>query len=152
MASSTFSLDARRADILTADYAAEYGRSSGGQIRVTSKSGTETFHGEAYEYVRNTSLNANTWQRNSNPASGLAATNFTAPDHYNQFGYNIGEPAYIPKLFNRDKNKFFFYWGQEWLKYHYGETPTLTVPTARARRGPRTALRPLRFGASEEPP
>src|SRR5437763_15019412 len=42
--------------ILTADYAAEYGRSSGGQIRVTSKSGTETFHGEAYEYVRHTPL------------------------------------------------------------------------------------------------
>jgi len=42
--------------ILTADYAPEYGRSSGGQIRITSKSGSQEFHGAAYEYVRNTVL------------------------------------------------------------------------------------------------
>ena len=47
----------------------------------------------------------------------------------------LGVPPIYPKLFNRDKNKFFFFWGQEWLKYHYGETPTLTVPTARMRNG-----------------
>src|SRR5947209_4660142 len=50
--------------ILTADYPAEYGRSSGGQIRIISKTGTTDFHGAAYDYVRNAAFNANTWTRN----------------------------------------------------------------------------------------
>ena len=61
--------------ILTADYAPEYGRSSGGQIRITSKSGGQQFHGAAYEYVRNTIFDANPWQRNAVPAT----TKVTAP-------------------------------------------------------------------------
>src|SRR5207245_3698997 len=57
--------------ILTADYAPEYGRTSGGQIRIITKSGGQQFHGATYEYVRNTVLHANTWQRNANScASG----------------------------------------------------------------------------------
>ncbi len=121
--------------ILTSNYNAEYGRSSGGQIRITSKSGGETFHGEAYEYVRNTSLNANTWQRNSSPATGLAATNFTAPQHYNQFGYNIGGPFYIPNHFNTKKDKVFWYWGQEWVRYVFTDSNALTVPSLKMRTG-----------------
>src|SRR6266849_4659531 len=78
--------------ILTADYAAEYGRSSGGQIRIVSKSGTQQFHGSAYEYVRNTMFNANTWQRNTNTSTNplTRTASITAPEHYNQFGYNLG--------------------------------------------------------------
>ena len=53
--------------ILTADYSAEYGRTSGGQIRIITKSGTSDFHGAAYEYFRNTAFNANTWTRNHTP-------------------------------------------------------------------------------------
>jgi len=90
--------------ILTANYAPEYGRSSGAQIRITTKTGTSQFHGAAYEYLRNTAFNANTWARNSNPA-----TAFTAPIHYNQFGFNIGGPIYIPGKFNTNKSKIFFY-------------------------------------------
>src|SRR5207248_6770678 len=48
--------------VLTANYAPEFGRSSGGQIRIISKSGSRDFHGAAYEYVRNTVFNANPWQ------------------------------------------------------------------------------------------
>jgi len=123
--------------ILTADYAAEYGRSSGAQIRVTTKTGTNQFHGAAYEYLRNTALNANTWARNANPV-----TAFTAPVHYNQFGYNIGGPFYIPNYFNTSKTKVFWYWGQEWLKYHFEESGStlpsaglLLVPSAKMRQG-----------------
>src|SRR5262249_56938820 len=50
--------------ILTADYAPEYGRSSGAQIRILTRSGGAQFHGAAYEYLRNTDLDANTWSRN----------------------------------------------------------------------------------------
>src|SRR5216683_4345910 len=118
--------------ILTADYAPEYGRSSGGQIRITSKSGSQDFHGAAYEYVRNTVFNANTWQRNTVPAT----TGITAPVHYNQFGYNIGGPLFIPNHFNRDKSKVFWYWGEEWVRYVFTDTnSTTTVPTLKMRQG-----------------
>jgi predicted heme/steroid binding protein len=117
--------------ILTADYAPEYGRSSGGQIRITSKSGSQTFHGAAYEYVRNTIFDANPWQRNAVPAT----TGVTAPIHYNQFGYNIGGPFYIPNHFNTDKSKVFWYWGEEWVRYIFTDTNGLTVPTVKMRTG-----------------
>src|SRR6195256_7059341 len=118
--------------ILTADYAPEYGRSSGGQIRITSKSGSQDFHGAAYEYVRNTVFDANPWQRNANPAT----THITAPIHYNQFGYNIGGPLYIPNHFNTAKNKVFWYWGEEWVRYIFTDTnSTGTVTTQNMRTG-----------------
>jgi hypothetical protein len=125
--------------ILTTDYAPEYGRTSGAQIRFTSKTGTSQFHGAAYEYLRNTALNANTWARNANP-NGL--TSSAAPVHYNQFGYNIGGPIYIPGKFNTNKSKVFFYLGQEWLKYHFAESGSsvgtaglLLVPSVKMRQG-----------------
>src|SRR5437588_8110251 len=117
--------------ILTADYAPEYGRSSGGQIRITSKSGSQDFHGAAYEYVRNTIFNANPWQRNAVPRT----TGITAPIHYNQFGYNLGGPFYIPNHFNTSKNKVFWYWGEEWVRYIFTDTNGLTVPTVLMRQG-----------------
>src|SRR5947209_15790430 len=117
--------------ILTADYAPEYGRSSGGQIRVTSKSGTQDFHGAAYDYVRNTIFDANPWQRNAVPRT----THITAPVHYNQFGYNIGGPFYIPNHFNTNKTKVFWYWGEEWVRYIFTDTNSLTVPTVLMRQG-----------------
>jgi hypothetical protein len=123
--------------ILTANYSPEYGRASGAQIRVISKSGTPQFHGAAYDYLRNNALNANTWSRNANPLTGSAA-----PLHYNQFGYNLSGPIYIPDKFNSDKNKFFFYWGQEWLKYRFvesgstvGSNGLLGVPSLKMRQG-----------------
>jgi len=116
--------------VLTADYAAEYGRSSGGQIRIISKTGGQQFHGALYEYFRNNDLNANSWSRNTNPATG-----FAQPQHYNQFGYNIGGPFYIPGKLNKDKNKYFWYWGQEWVKYHTVDLASQSVPTALMRTG-----------------
>ena len=116
--------------VLTANYAPEYRSAAGGQIRIVSKSGTSQFHGNLFEYFRNNVLNANSWSRNNNVQTGTVA-----PFHYNQYGYNIGGPAYIPGLFNKDKNKFFFFWGQEWLKYNYGDTARLTVPTQLMRQG-----------------
>lgn len=124
--------------ILTSNYNPEFGRSSGAQIRVITKSGTQQFHGAAYEYLKNNVLNANTWARNANPLT----KGVTAPLHYNQFGYNFGGPAYIPGKFNSDKSKLFFYWGQEWIKYHFqesgfsvGSAGLLSVPTAKMRQG-----------------
>jgi len=123
--------------ILTANYSPEYGRTSGAQIRIISRTGTQQFHGALYEYIRNDALNANTWTRNSNPA-----TQFAPPLHYNQFGYNIGGPIYIPDKFNSNKSRLFFYWGQEWVRYHWQESGSsvgsaglLSVPTLKMRQG-----------------
>lgn len=117
--------------ILTADYGAEYGRSSGGQIRLVTKSGTQVFHGAAFEYVRNTIFNSNSWSRNQVPLTRFV----TAPDHYNQFGYNIGGPVYIPDHFNSNKTKLFFYWGQEWVRRVFTDNQSLAVPTLAMRQG-----------------
>jgi hypothetical protein len=116
--------------ILTAAYAAEYGRSSGAQIRIVTRSGGQQFHGAAYEYVRNDAFNANTWTRNRTNGQ-----NFVPAFRYNQYGYNIGGPAYIPGKFNTGKNKFFWYWAQEWVKYRFTDTATWTVPTNLMRQG-----------------
>src|SRR6266480_1070939 len=78
--------------ILTANYSPEYGRSSGGQIRITTKTGSQQFHGAAYDYVRNTVFNANTWTRNHTGIGTTATQAFVPPVQYNQFGYNIGGP------------------------------------------------------------
>src|SRR5713101_2880383 len=123
--------------ILTANYAPEYGRTSGAQIRIVTKTGTQDFHGAVYEYLRNDAFNANTWTRNTN-----ALTAFVAPMKYNQFGYNLGGPFYIPGKFNTNKKKVFFYWGEEWVKYHFlesgssvGSAGLLSVPTLKMRQG-----------------
>ena len=97
--------------ILTAGYTAEYGRSAGGQVRIVTKSGTSQFHGSAFEYFRNNNMDANSWQRNRS-----TSTNFTAPFKFNQFGYNVSGPIFIPKKFNNDRSKYFFTWGQEFAR------------------------------------
>ena len=118
--------------ILTANYPAEFGRAAGGQIRMIPKSGTSDFHGSAYEYFRNTALNANTWVRNSstNPALRNKPPGF----RYNQFGWNISGPVFFPG-FNTSKQKLFFLAGQEWVKYNHDETVTQTVPTTLMKSG-----------------
>lgn len=122
--------------ILTASYAAEYGRTSGAQIRILTRSGGTEFHGALYEYVRNSAFNANTWTRNHTPdVPGLLPFSSAAPIRYNQFGYNAGGPFYIPNKFNKDKNKFFWYWGQEWVRYRFTDSANWIVPTLKMRQG-----------------
>ena len=119
--------------ILTANYNAEYGRSGGGQVRVVTKSGTRDFHGDAYEYFRNSAMDANTWARNN---STLAVLNGQPqPLRFNQFGYDVSGPIYIPGHLNRDRNKLFFLFGQEWIRYRTSPANTATVPDQAMRNG-----------------
>src|SRR6266853_580950 len=122
--------------ILTASYAAEYGRTSGAQIRILTRSGSSQFHGALYEYVRNDAFNANTWTRNHTPdVAGLLPFSSASPQRYNQFGYNIGGPFYIPNKLNSDKSKFFWYFGQEWVRYRFTDSSNWVVPTNLMRQG-----------------
>jgi hypothetical protein len=118
--------------VLTANYRAEYGRSSAGQIRFVTKSGTQQFHGDGLENYRNAALDANSWQRNRSNDPRLAH----GPDSYsfNQWGFHLGGPVLLPG-FNADRSKMFFFWGEEWIRRRDTPTATATVPSAAMRRG-----------------
>ena len=120
--------------VLTNSYQAEYGRTSGGQVRIVPKSGTTQFHGSVYEFFRNTALNANTWQRKL-PSNAASIQAKPQGFRYNQFGWNLNGPATIPHLFNTGRDKLFFLLGQEWVKYNHDDTVFRRVPTALMRIG-----------------
>ncbi len=119
--------------VLTANYNAEYGRSSGGQIRIISRSGGRDFHADFFEFFRNSALDANSWVRNRTSDPSISSR--PAPFRYNQFGYNLNGPVYIPGKWNRDRNKLFFLWGQEWIRYRRDTSNSMTDPTAAMRQG-----------------
>jgi carboxypeptidase family protein len=105
-------------NIVTTGYMPEYSRGAGGQIVIQMKSGTNEYHGGAYEFLRNDALDAR---------------NFFSPTvstlKFNNFGYNFGGPV-IPH-----KNKLFFFWSQEWGRIRTSSTTVATVPTMAARQG-----------------
>ncbi len=121
--------------VLTSNYQAEYGRSAGAQISAVSKGGTKDFHGSFYAFRRHDGMNANTWinNRNSTPTNRINKPRLDQRD----IGYTIGGPAYIPGLFNEDKEKFFFFFSQEHQKRFTPPTTPVNVrvPTALERAG-----------------
>ena len=115
--------------IMTSNYQAEYGRNGGGLVTVVTKSGSRDFHGSAYDYYRHESLNANDFfnNRTNTPKS---------PYRYRITGYSVGGPVFIPKLFNRERNKLFFFFSQELVGSRVNMNPQfINVPTERERNG-----------------
>lgn len=124
--------------VITGNYDAEYGRASSGQVRFVTKSGTSRFHGSMFEALRNREFDANTWSRNQSP---LRDQNSRAPkETYNDFGFDLGGPIYIPGKFNTGRNKLFFFWADEWVRRREDQTVTATVPTVAMRQGDLSAL------------
>ncbi len=115
-------------------YDAGYGRSGGGQVLVATKQGTSSFHGDAYEFVRNNDFNANEW---FNKKSQIAAgePNSAPVYHRNDFGYTIGGPIYIPHVYNSDKRKTYFFWSQEWQKLDEPNPGDLAAPDTAETQG-----------------
>ena len=119
-------------ETLTSNYPPDYGISSGATISLALKSGTQHFHGEGYEFNRNTAYDANApFNKQANPVVPRQKLN------YNIFGFNIGGPVFIPKLYNQNKQKTFFFWNEEWRKLIQGSSPNnvstlnpLDIPTA----------------------
>ena len=103
--------------VLTTNYQAEFGRASAGQLRLVTKSGTQSFRGNVFWSHQNDALDANTWTRKR---AGLEKS----PREYNAYGFTLGGPLYIPGTFNSDRQKLFFFWGQEWQRDRTVEVTT----------------------------
>ncbi len=116
---SPFSIQEMR--VITGNADAEYGNVNGGEVVMVTKSGTNDYHGDAWEYFENQGLTANTWSNNLNK---VAKTRFTQ----NQFGAAVGGPIF--------KNKLFFF--ADYTGMHYS-VPTsqgvASVPDAKMRAG-----------------
>jgi Carboxypeptidase regulatory-like domain len=111
--------------VLTSNYGAQYGRNGSGTIETETKSGTSSFHGDAYEFVRNTNFNATPEFQSTRPSY-----------HKNDFGYTIGGPVFIPGHYNTGKNKTFFFFSEEWRRDRVpGQNFNVTVPSAAERKG-----------------
>jgi len=129
-----FNVDSlQEVQILTANYPAEYGRVDGGQIRFVSRSGTSEFHGSVFHFFRNSAFDANSWTRNRSP--NPEENSRPAPFRFNQPGFSLGGPIHIPKRFNQNRDKLFFFWAEEWIRFRRELTNTGTVPTERMRNG-----------------
>ncbi len=127
---ATLSLDSvQEFAVLTSNYQAQYGKAAGGTIMYVTKSGGSDFHGSAYWYYRDRSLNAASWfnNRDNTPKSRY---------HYNYLGYTVGGPVYIPGKFNTNKDKLFFFFSEEYQRQLVPENERrITVPTALERQG-----------------
>ncbi len=121
--------------VLTSNYGAQYGRNGSGTIEVETKSGTNSFHGSAFEYLRNDFFNAKSW------AEGLDPTTKKASYKKHDYGYTVGGPVFIPNHYNADKKKTFFFFSEEWRKESNtssappGATTTPNVPSDAERTG-----------------
>ncbi len=115
--------------IVTSDYSAEYGRASGGVVNVTTKSGTNQFHGGVFEFNRVAALASNTYDNNAQRAAAYADGTCTTGQSCaigakpgftrNQFGYSIGGPIV--------KNKLFFFSATEWTRVRSSSNVTQVI-------------------------
>jgi hypothetical protein len=111
--------------LLTSNYGAQYGGDSSATLIAAIKQGTNQFHGDAYEFNRNSAFNARNF--------------FEIPDrgfeNKNDFGYTFGGPFYIPGHYNTDKTKTFFFWSQEWHRDIVPNPYNVQVPSTQERQG-----------------
>ena len=113
--------------MVTSGGKAEFGRNSGGQVELVTRSGTNRFHGNLFDYLRNTVLNANTFFSNT---SGQARPKFIQ----NQFGGSLGGPVIIPKLYN-GREKLFFFFNYQGVRSAQDVVRNRTVFTPEAKSG-----------------
>lgn len=116
--------------VITSTYSAQYGHSSGGTVEYSSKAGTKDYHGSLYEYFANDALNA----RGFFPDRVSKQRN-------NAFGFTIGGPVSIPKIYD-GRNKTFFFTNWDWLEFRAGVLPGYgnTTPTDAFKAGDFSAL------------
>src|SRR5579871_3085853 len=122
--------------IQTSSFAAEYGKAGGGYFNYTMKSGTNQFHGSGYDYFVNEALNAGLPFTNAgtvNPAkNGQHVRN---PIRQNDFGFTLGGPIAIPKIYNGHDKTFFFFNFEQFRQSTFTSNTVAIVPTPAQRNG-----------------
>ena len=113
--------------VQSSNLSAEWGRFGGGVINVSTRSGGNQVHGSVYEFLRNSALD-------SNEFFNRRAGNTTPAFRMNQFGYSIGGPVFLPKVYN-GKNRTFFFTDYQGTRWRRGDVFIATVPTALQRSG-----------------
>jgi Carboxypeptidase regulatory-like domain len=113
--------------VLQSNFSAEYGQAGDGIVSLTVKSGTNQLHGSGYDFLRNKSLDANSWVNN---LQGLKRS----VDTQNDFGATAGGPVWIPKVYN-GKNKTFFFFAYEGFRFRNGGTNQDSFPNENFRKG-----------------
>jgi hypothetical protein len=113
--------------VQVSSYSAEYGRAGGGVLNGISRSGTNGFHGSIYEFIRNDAFNANSY---TNLLNGLPRAAFKR----NEYGFAIGGPVLIPRLYD-GRDRTFFFFNYEGVRQNTPQTIIDTVPTALQRQG-----------------
>lgn len=119
--------------VVSNNYDAQYGRTGGGVISATLKSGTNEYHGALYEYHRNRILNANSFQANRQGQP-------RAPFLWNQPGATLHGPVILPKIYD-GRNRTFFLFSWEGIYQNIPANPFHTVPTEAQRAGDFSGLR-----------
>ena len=114
--------------IQTSSYAAEFGRTPGGQVQIATRSGTNEFRGTLFEYFRNDALDANDWFANANRLKKPAL-------RQNDFGGVFGGPIL--------KKRTFFFFSYEGLRLRLPQTKITTVPSLSARQGAPMGIQPF---------
>lgn len=120
--------------IVTNSFPAEYGRTGGGALNFSTRSGGKEFNGTLFEYLRNDAFDARSFFVNANPNGVKEKLRF------NQFGGNVGGPVYLPRFGSGGKaisksEKLFFFVNYEALKISQAKQLSSTVPTAKMRGG-----------------
>ncbi|HEY7334430.1 MAG TPA: TonB-dependent receptor [Bryobacteraceae bacterium] len=116
--------------VQTSNYAPEFGQVGGGYFNLTMKSGSNQFHGSAYDYFVNEVLNAGTPFTN-NGRGGL----IRPVQRRNDYGFTLGGPVAIPKLYNGHDRTFFFFNWEQYRETQNINNQAITVPTAAYRAG-----------------
>src|SRR5439155_14054624 len=114
--------------MLSSNYSAEYGTAGGANMLLVTRAGTQRFHGAGYEYVRNDTFDARNFFAASKP-----------PLRLNNFGYRISGPVVIPKVYNKNLDKTFFFFSQEWRRRRSAQIVRAATPTQAMRDGDYTA-------------
>jgi len=140
---SLISLDAMEEfKIQTSTYSAEYGRQPGGQISIASRSGTNSFHGTIFDYLRNDVFDANDWFANANQRA-------RPPERQNDFGGTFSGPVFLPRFgeggpnWHSGKNSTFFFFSYEGLRLRLPQFTLTNVPTLALRQQAPDGLKPL---------
>jgi hypothetical protein len=138
----------------TSNFAAEYGQAGGGYVNMTMKSGTNQYHGGAFDYLANDAFNAGLANTNAATSNALKAGQHVRPSlRRNDFGGTFGGPVRLGKLYNGTNKTFFFFSYEEYNTKTLTTNSIATVPTAAYQAGNfGTAVGPALIGSGNVDP